>query len=448
MPSGNPALWRSKSPTRPILGTVIVDRMTSLPPERDPVPERTALRGWAVLLLNRLHYSSVVLSSFAFGLFLPFIQADLGLTYLQVGLLQGVWWGASALFLIPSGVLLARFNPNRRVLAALAVIAPCIFTQGLAVGFGSLLAARFMTVLIHAAMAPARPLLLRQWAAPGQYSTITAAGLSAHSTAMAAVLTFSPLLIVALGSWRTAYFLQGGLMAAHLLVWAALTRKPPPASVPATESAAEPAITEQQRDAGRTARALLAYPYAWLLGVIMLCLSASWTTVLTFLPTLLEEEHGIAISGGSILFGFLYYALIPGGLLGGKIHRYIGNRRLMTLLPAALNTLFTGGALLASNGVAAAVMLTGLGLVWAFVPAMEVLPFEFRGIRPEQVSALAALTLTCSAIGFGGGPALAGLIAEATGSLLTGTLCVAGVTGLGILAAALFPKNPAGRAAG
>ena len=380
----------------------------------------------------------MVLSSFAFGLFLPFIRADLGLTYWQVGILQGVWWGASALFLLPSGVLLARFNPNRRVLAALALIAPCIFTQGLAGGFGALLASRFLTVLVHAAMAPARPLLLRQWAAPGQYSTITAAGLSAHSTAMAVVLTFSPLLIVALGSWRTAYFLQGGLMIAHLLLWAALTSKPPPA-----RAAAEPATAEQEQDAGRPARALLAYPHAWLLGVIMLCLSASWTTVLTFLPTLLEEEHGIAISGGSILFGFLYYALIPGGLLGGQIHRYISNRRLMTLLPAALNTLFTGGALLASNSVAAAAALTGLGLVWAFVPAMEVLPFEFRGIRPQQVSALTALTLTFSAIGFGGGPALAGAIAEATGSLMTGTLCVAGITGLGIVAAACFPKNPA-----
>lgn len=414
-----------------------------MPPAPTLPAERTALRGWAVLLSNRLHYSSVVLSSFAFGLFLPFIRADLGLTYLQVGVLQGVWWGASALFLIPSGVLLARFNPNRRVLAALALIAPCIFTQGLAGGFGTLLAARFLTVLIHAAMAPARPLLLRQWAAPGQYSTITAAGLSAHSTAMAAVLTFSPLLIAALGSWRTAYFLQGGLMAAHLLLWAALTRQPPPARA-AAESATSATGSEREpeRDAGRTARALLAYPYAWLLGVIMLCLSASWTTVLTFLPTLLEEERGIAISGGSILFGFLYYALIPGGLLGGKIHRYIGNRRVMTLLPAALNTLFTCGALLASNGVFAAAALTGLGLVWAFVPAMEVLPFEFRGIRPQQVSTLAALTLTCSAIGFGGGPALAGAIAEATGSLLTGTLCVAGITGIGIAAAALFPKNP------
>lgn len=417
-------------------------------------PAATPARGWAVLLLNRLHYTSVVLSSFAFGLFLPFIRADLGLTYLQVGILQGVWWAASAAFLVPFSVLFGRFNPNRRALAALAVITPLAFTQGLATGFGALLAARFLTVLAYATMASARPLLLRQWAAPGQYATITAAGLSLHSAGMAAVLTFSPLLIVALGSWRMAYFAQGGLLAAQLLAWALLTRRAPAPTPASTVAANNAAVADKATAADNAAaaaaagpepspaRALLDYPHAWLLGGVMLCLSASWTTVLTFLPTLLETERGIVVSEGNILFGFLYYALIPGGLAGSRIFRRITNRRLMVLLPAAGNTLFTLGALLAESGALAAAMLTGLGLVWIFVPAMEVLPFEFRGIRPRQVSALTALTLTFGAVGFGGGPVVAGAIAEATGSLATGVLSVGGLTGLGIAAAALFPKNP------
>ena len=416
-------------------------------------PAATPARGWAVLLLNRLHYTSVVLSSFAFGLFLPFIRADLGLTYLQVGILQGVWWAASAAFLVPFSVLFGRFNPNRRALAALAIITPLAFTQGLATGFGALLAARFLTVLAYATMASARPLLLRQWAAPGQYATITAAGLSLHSAGMAAVLTFSPLLIVALGSWRMAYFAQGGLLAAQLLAWALLTRRGPAVAPASTIAANNAAVADKATAADNAAaaaagpepspaRALLEYPHAWLLGGVMLCLSASWTTVLTFLPTLLETERGIVVSEGSALFGFLYYALIPGGLAGSRIFRRITNRRLMVLLPAAGNTLFTLGALLADSGALAAAMLTGLGLVWVFVPAMEVLPFEFRGIRPRQVSALTALTLTFGAVGFGGGPVVAGAIAEATGSLATGVLSVGGLTGLGIAAAALFPKNP------
>ena len=553
-----------------------VNMTTPLTPPKLPGPfpphnaMTTSPRGWAILLLNRLHYSSVVLSSFAFGLFLPFIRADLELTYLEIGALQGVWWAASAVFLVPFSVLLARFNPNRRVLAGLALITPFVFSQGLAAGFWTLLASRFLTALTQAAMASARPLLLRRWAAPSQYSGVTSVGLSLHSTAMAAVLTFSPLIIVALHSWRLAYFLQGGLLAAQLLLWAALTHQPPaptpdgaasdrqpdgaasdrqpdgaapdrqpdgeaphsppdgaasdrqpdgaapdrqpdgaashrqpdgaapdsppdgaapdkPPSSAASHSPPDGAASHRQPDGAaphrppdgaapdrqpdgaasetptdgaasetppdgppplpeqsraRVITALVAYPHAWLLGAVMLCLSASWTTTLTFLPTILEEERGVAISAGSLLFGFLYYALIPGALAGTLIFQHLANRRLMTLLPAALNTLFTIAALLSGNATLAALALTGVGLVWIFVPALEILPFEFPNITAREVSALAALIQTFGAVGFGGGPALAGAIAQATGSLPTGALSVGVLTGLGIAAAALFPKTP------
>ncbi len=410
------------------------------PPHADP-RIATSPRGWVLLLTNRLHYSSVVLSSFAFGLFLPFLRADLELSYLQVGLLQGVWWITSAVALVPMSVVFAGMNPNRRVVGALAVITPFVFAQGLATGFWTLLAARFCTVLTQAAMAPVRPLLLRYWAAPSDYARVTSAGLSAHSTLMAAVITFSPLIIISLGSWRQAYFIQGGLMALHLVVWGTLALAKPSAPVSRlTDGTPAP----PDRDGGRRpVRALLAYPHAWLLGVVMLCLSASWTTVLTFLPTILEEERGVAISAGGVVFGFLYYVLIPGGFLGSKISRHVTNRRWMVLAPALFNVVCTVGAALAGSVALAALALAGLGLVWVFVPAMEVLPFEFRDIHEREVSVIAALVLTFGAVGFASGPLAAGLIAQLTGSLVTGVLTVAALTGLAIIAALLFPKTPA-----
>ncbi len=401
----------------------------------------TSRRGWALLLSNRLHYSSVVLSSFAFGLFLPFLREELDLTYLQIGLLQGVWWITSAMALVPLSVALARMNPNWRVFGALLLITPFVFAQGLATGFWTLLAARFLTVLTYAALAPVRPLLLRYWAAPRDYARVTSAGLSAHSTLMALVITFSPLIIVALGSWRLAYFVQGGLMAGHLLIWwmlALARRSDSVGQLSDAMSLSPPAVTGSP-----PIRALLAYPHAWLLGVIMMCLSASWTTVLTFLPTILAEERGVAIASGGVIFGFLYYPLIPGGLLGSKISRHFTNRKLMVVAPAVCNVVCTLGALLAGNVALVALALAGLGLVWVFVPAMEVLPFEFRDIHEREVSVISALVLTFGAVGFAGGPLAAGIIAESAGSLMTGVLTVAGLTALGIIAAALFPRTPA-----
>ena len=392
-----------------------------------------------------------MLASFGFGLFLPFLQADLGLSYLQIGLLQAVAWGTSAVFLVPFSVLFARFNPNYRVLVGLALMTPFLFTQGLAGGFWTLLASRFLMVLTQAGMGPARPLLLRWWAAPRQYSTVTAVGLSLHSTFMAAALTFSPIIIVVLNSWRLAYFLQAGLMGGHLLVWAALIRKAPRSLEESADLTTGDGRAEVAESAGRAdgtsslLRTLIRYPHAWLLGVVMLCLSASWTTVLTFLPIILETERGVAISAGSLLFGFLYYVLVPGGMLGSWIFNHITNRKVMVMLPALLNLLSTLGALLAGNEFLAAVALTGMGLAWVFVPAIEILPFEFKDIRTREVSVIAGLVQTFGAIGFGGGPALAGALAESTGSLAAGVLVVGGLTGLAVLAAAALPRRFEGR---
>ena len=47
----------------------------------------TTARGWAVLLLFRAQHSSVILVSYTFGLFLPFIQDDLNISPLEAGLL-------------------------------------------------------------------------------------------------------------------------------------------------------------------------------------------------------------------------------------------------------------------------------------------------------------------------------------------------------------------------
>ncbi len=431
----------------------------------------TSPRGWTVLLLNRLHYSTVAVASFGFGLFLPFVQRDLGLSYLQIGVLQAVAWSASGVCLVPFSILLARFNPNRRTLVGLALMTPFLFTQGLAQGFWTLLASRFLMVLTQAGMTPARPLLLRWWAAPRQYSTVTAVGLSLHSTFMAAALTFSPIIIVTLNSWRLAYFLQAGIMGGHTLAWAALTWTSSQSAAVAQRASAlsEPAETDPPiNPAAPTgpyapantnplakptpqpgvataepslAWALVRYPHAWLLGVVMLCLSASWTTVLTFLPIILETQRGVVISSGSILFGFLYYALVPGGLLGSWIFNHISNRRVMVLIPAALNMLSTLGALLAGNQFLAAVALTGMGMAWIFVPAMEVLPFEFRDITAREVSVIAGLVQTFGAVGFGGGPAVAGALAQSTGSLVVGVLVVGALTGLAIPAAAAMPRR-------
>ena len=395
--------------------------------------ENTPPRGWATLLLHHLQISSLRLSSFVLGIFLPFISDDLGLTPLEAGLLQGVWWITAALAILPFGIWLSRFRPVPMNLISLLLVTPFLFAQGLAFNFASLFLARFFAALFHMIGLAARPMLFQQWAARRQYTLINAVGLSQHSLLLAVAISTGALLIAALGNWRLAYFAQGAFLLAQLLAWIVTARE---------SRAPAPELNQALKSAQRTPlSALRAYPQGWLIGLVMFSLSATWTTIVTFLPTLMLEERGIPISLGGPLLGFLYYGLIPGALAGGLINRWASNRRLLLTVPASLNVLLALGISLTHGTAPLAVLIAGMGLVWVAVPALEMLPFEFEGIAPREVTAISALVVTLSALGFAAGPMITGAVAQFTGSLQAGLVAMSLASAVGVGAGLMYPAR-------
>ncbi len=395
--------------------------------------ERTPPRGWAVILLFRAQQSSVILVSYTFGLFLPFIREDLGITPLQAGLLQAVWWITAAGLSLPFGAWFSRFRPVPLALVSLVLGAPFLFVQALAPGFWALLLGRFCFILSHTINTPARALLLRQWCAPHQYALIQSFGLSQHSVILALAVSLSPLLIEGLGSWRIAYAVLGGFFTAQILAWLLVAR----------EKDAPPEPPPDDDDGERSPwLALRRFPQGWLLAVVMLFLSSTWTGMVTFLPTLWEEERGIALTLGGPMLGFLYYALIPGGFTGGWLLTKLRSRKALLVVPALLNAVFGVVITLSEAPPMLMVFITGLGLVWVATPAIQVLPFEFPGVHPREVAVLTGLILTFMGVGFAMGPMLVGIVAQLTGSIQTGLITLSALTGLGVFAGLAYPDRP------
>lgn len=394
---------------------------------------RTSGRGWAVALLSRLQQSSVTVISFSFGIFLPFIRQDLQLSPWEVGLLQGVWWLTSALLALPFSLIFSRFRPVPLVLASLLLGLPFLFIQGLAHTFLVLFLARFFFVLCHVIATPARSLVLQQWIAPGQYAFVQAVGLSLHSILLATTIGTSALLITAVGSWRLAYFVQGGLSVLQTLAWIVVARERF-----APVKGLQRALQEEQ---DTPIRALWIYPQGWLIGVTMLALSATWTALVTFLPTLLLEQRGVSLMLSGPLLGFLYYALIPCSPLGGWLAMKVPNRKFLLWIPALCNVLFGVAITLTSTPWLLMVLLTGTGLIWVVSPIVEVLPFEFPGIRPREVAVITSLVRTLMGLGFAVGPLVTGLVAELTNSLQTGLLTLCLLTSVGVISGWLYPES-------
>ena len=379
--------------------------------------ERTPPRGWAVLLLSHLQLSSLRLSSFVLGVFLPFIAQDLALTPLQAGMLQGVWWVTAAVAVLPFGVWFSRYRPVAVTQVSMWIVAPLLLLQGFANGFLMLFVARFLAVLFHSLTIAVRPLLFQQWAARRQYALINAVGLSQHSLLLAIAVSTGALLIGALGSWRSAYYLQAGFVALQAVAFMLAARE--------SRAPVQDMSDVLRNQPTSPLVALRRYRQGWSLAIVMFSLASVWTGIVTFLPTLLLENRGIDITLGGPLLGFLYYALIPGALAGGWVNRKFHNRRILLAVPAVLNVLLALAIVLTTDTLLLALAITLLGLVWVAVPAMEMLPFEFEGILPREVAAVSALVSMFAGLGFAAGPMIVGVVAELSGSLLTGLVVMA-----------------------
>lgn len=386
-----------------------------------------------MLLLFRAQGSSVILVSYTFGLFLPFISRDLSVSPLQAGLLQGVWWATASLGALPAGIWFSRFRPVPLVLVSLLLAIPFLFLQALASSFVILLLGRLLFVLFHVLATPARTMLLQQWAAPRQYALVNAVGLSQHSIILAVAVSTSALLITGVGSWRIAYVILGGLFLAQIAAWVVIARE---RSAPVKEF--QERLSEQP---GSPFHAIKSYPQCWLLAATMFALSATWTAMVTFLPTLWLEERGVPLTLGGPLLGFLYYGLIPSGILGGSLAQRVHNRKLLLWVPALLNVFFGLAITLTPYPLLLMILITGLGLVWVATPALQVLPFEFPGIRPREVAVIASLVVTFSGLGFAAGPVITGMVAQLTGSLQTGLVVLCLLTGLGVIAGLMYPSH-------
>ena len=395
--------------------------------------ERTSPRGWIVLLLCHLQLSSLRLSSFVLGIFLPFISQDLALSPLETGLLQGVWWVTAAMAVLPFGLWFSRFRPVAVTRLSMWLVAPLLLLQGLANGFLMLFVARFLAVLFHSLTIAVRPLLFHQWAARRQYAIINAVGLSQHSLLLAVAVSTGALLIVALGSWRGAYYLQAGFVAIQAVVFMLAARE---SKAPVQDMS--DALANQPTS---PLAALRKYKQGWLIAIVMFSLASVWTGIVTFLPTLLLEDRGIEITVGGPLLGFLYYGLIPGALAGGWVNRKLSNRRLLLAVPALLNVLLALAIVLTTDALLLALAITALGLVWVAVPAMEMLPFEFKGILPREVAAVSALIAMFAGLGFAAGPMIVGVVAELSGSLLVGLVTMSLFSVVGVFAGMLYPAS-------
>lgn len=284
---------------------------------------------------------------------LPFIAADLELSYTQVGLLKATFSGAAGVFQIPAGVMGARFGEMLVLLLGNAWVGVGLLAMAATGTFVLLLAAAILAGIGGNAQHPlATSIVSKSVPRPQMAMSLGTLNFSGDIGKLAG--PFIAGLIAVQFGWR--YALGGvGLVTAVFSIMLLLRQRSPriPAETEATSATAPPAIVEEGRIRSGFRNLLLAGGFD----------NATRGAALTFLPFILAN-HGFSAASISALFVVIFAAGAAGKFACGWMTGRWG-----ILAVVVVTEIVTASALVALVVVPA----------WATVPLVAVFGFALNG---------------------------------------------------------------------
>ena len=271
----------------------------------------------AVAYLDRVCIASAI----------PAIKADLGLSDGEVGVVFSAFTLAYALFEVPSGWLADRFGARGTLTRIVVWWSLMTAATGLAVGFTSLVAVRFLFGAGEAGAFPATARAYARWLPERERGR--AFGLAIMTGALGGALT-QPLVVALLAiiGWRHAFAIFGSVGIAWAAAWW-LWFRDDPAEHPAMNEAELRTILAGRpahHDAGHLPWAEIARnPSLAALCAMYFGVIYGWYFYLTWLPTYLLRARGFDLRHMGLLAALPLVGIAAGVLtaVGGAI----GSRR-------------------------------------------------------------------------------------------------------------------------
>ena len=355
---------------------------------------------------------SLQLSNLGFSPLLPSIQADVGMSFTQLGFFTGVYGLLALLLSVPAGLTAKRFGEKRVLAAGLVGVAIGSVLLGRAWDFESAVAFRALTIFGYR-FAFVSVLIAVALTAPPKLRGRTMGVLGATS-AMASVIG-APLggaLVGELG-WRTAilgYAAMALVGAAVFWLFYRVTAEPVAAPAPAIEThAAAP------RSAFRS-------PVVWLLALVVGLGGFGQFTVTYFVPSVADAVYGLDAAAAGLIISTGYIAAIVLnlviGVLADRFDKLVVLGGIVAVLAAASASLAVEHELLFR--IATAVVI-GFG----FSAANQLYGLAGTLIqRSETGNAMGVVSLGAGLFGYFG-PQMLGILRDTTGSFSAGFYMVA-----------------------
>ena len=406
-------------------------------PEPQSKPERLHY-GWIVALVGTLTiFACLGLARFAFGMLLPAMREALGMSYDEMGFLGTANFSGylAAVAVVP--LLLRRFSPRQLIASGLALIAICMF--GIAAGESYLLILfLYSCVGIGSGIANIPIMVLVSfWFRRDKRGM--AAGLIVVGSGFA--IMFSGFVIpilnekFILSGWRVSWILLAIIVLLVALTAAFLIRNDPEEKGLSPVGHARDLEYDPSTNKGSfTSVRILSH-----LGFLYFSFGATYVIYGTFIVTTMVEEYAFAEAMAGRFWSWVgFFSLFSGtlfGLLSDKVSRKVG---LMAVFGVQTMAYLLAGCKLGTIALFGSVVLYGIA-VFAIPAIMAAAVGDYLG-KARAAAAFSIVTF-CFAIGQTIGPALAGMVAESTGTFTGSYLASAVVTGFAMIFSWYLP-NP------
>jgi MFS transporter, ACS family, glucarate transporter len=276
-------------------------------PTATPAATPTGIRHIAtlftVLLAVVMYIDRVTLSQAA-----PFIQADLGLTKVELGWALSMFGWAYALFNVPSGWFGDRIGPRRMLMGIVVWWSAFTAATGLIWNLASLVTTQTLFGVGEAGCFPNLTRVLATWLPKKERER--AQSMLWFATRIGAALT--PMLVIYLlryvhVSWRQCFFLFGLLGTVWAVAFYRWYRDDPSQhpGMNAAELALLPPRSETATVQTFPIRLLLSKASVVLLCVQYACLAYGWWFYVTWLPTYLRDARQTSLQYPPLLLGLL-----------------------------------------------------------------------------------------------------------------------------------------------
>lgn len=399
----------------------------------------SAYQAWLVGLLS-VNFGIVFFDRNSLNFLMPFVQPELGLSNTQVGMVASVFsfiWAIAAFGV--SRVSDAIGNRKLLLVIATAAFSACSFLTGLASTFAMLIGARILMGLAEGGVMPISHAMVASEVDPKMRGLAQGVAQNFGSNFFGSFV--APVVLVWLAQtygWREAFYIAGipGLICAAL-IWFTLKEPEKDTTVAEVFGDGASSVTvapRSNRDAFSAyiaaATEALKVRNIWICVVMGIALVAYLVICWAFMPLYLTQVRGYSDTETSWLMGTLGISATIGSFATAGLSDMIGRRPVMIAMPF-ISVLLPLGAMFYHGPYMGMVVIFFVG--WAlngiFPLFMATIPSE--SVPPAMAATVFGICMgTCEIIGGAGGPAVAGMVADAVG--LQGPLWImAGLTLVG-----------------